>query len=129
MLVLLFKETRVSTMKKLNHKSSGIFLILSVTFFMIGCASEPVKVDLPDNHPANPQSQETAFIPPPNPFKNNIPMAGHEADSSSSMTHEKHPTSHQHKMIPQTDKTGHDSHSSHASETQNPEHQHEEHNQ
>lgn len=115
--------------KNQNNRPSALYLVVLILLSIIACASEPVKVDLPDNHPANAQSQGTAFIPPPNPFQNPIPMAEHEADSSSSMTHEKHQTSHQHKMIPQSDKTGHDSQSSHASETQIPEHQHKEHDQ
>lgn len=116
-------------MKKLNHSVFGFFLILNMLFFITGCASESVKVDLPANHPANPHSPETAFTPPPNPFQNNVPMAKHEADSSSSMTHEKHKPAHQHQMSPEMDKMGHDSKPSHAAEGQNPEHQHKEHNQ
>ena len=116
-------------MKKRKHSAYGIVLILFMSIFIIGCVSEPLKVDLPANHPANPQSRETAFIPPPNPFQDNIPMVEHEADNSSSMTHEKHKPAHQHQMSPVMDKMGHDSKPSHASEVQNPEHQHKEHNQ
>ena len=113
-------------MKNLNHKAYGISLILLMSFFIIACASEPVKVNLPTNHPANPQSQETVFIPPPNPFQNNIPMVKHEAENDSSMTHEKHQPARQHQMSP---KMGHDSESPQTSEEQNPEHQHKEHSQ
>jgi hypothetical protein len=97
-----------------------------MSFFIIACTSEPVKVDLPDNHPANPQYQGTAFIPPPNPFQNNIPIVKHEAESSSSMTHEKHQPADQHQMSPNME---HYSKPSQASEEQNPEHQHKEHDQ
>ena len=116
-------------MKNRNHSTYGFLLILLMLFFTIGCASEPVQVDLPANHPANPHSQEAAFIPPPNPFLDNIPMAKHEAHGSSSMTHEKHKPAHPHKMTPEMDKMANDSKPSHASEEQNPEHQHKEHNQ
>jgi hypothetical protein len=116
-------------MNRRNQSAYGIFSILLLSFFISGCASEPVKVDLPANHPANPQSRETAFIPPPNPFQDNTPMAQHAADSGSSMTHEKHKPAHQHQMSPEMDKMGHDSKPSHATEGQNPEHQHKEHNQ
>jgi hypothetical protein len=95
-----------------------------MSFLLFACASEPVKVDLPVNHPANPQSQETAFIPPPNPFQNNIPKVEHKGGSTSSMTHEKHQPAHQHQMSPQME---HDSKSSQGSEEQNSEHQHKEH--
>jgi hypothetical protein len=97
-----------------------------MSFLLFACVSEPVKVDLPAKHPANPQSQETAFIPPPNPFQNNIPRVEHEEDGSSSMTHEKHQPSHQHQMSPQM---GHDSMPAQDSEEQNPQHQHKEHSQ
>ena len=111
-------------MKNLTQRAYGISLISLMSFLLFACASEPVKVDLPANHPANPQSEETAFIPPPNPFQNNIPRVEHEEDGSSSMTHEKHQPSHQHQMSPQM---GDDSTSSQGSEEQNPEHQHKEH--
>jgi hypothetical protein len=97
-----------------------------MSFLLFACASEPVEVDLPDNHPANPQSQGTAFIPPPNPFKKNISMVEHEADSSSSMSHEKHQPAHQHQTNPQM---RHESKPSQGSQEQNSEHQHEEHSQ
>jgi len=112
-------------MKKLKHKAYGISLIPLMCFLLFACASEPVKVDLPANHPGNPQSQETAFVYPPNPFENNIPRVEHEGDGSSSMTHEKHQPAHQHQMSP---KIGHDSKSSQGSEEQNLQHQHKEHN-
>ena len=112
-------------MNKLNHRACAISLILLMSFLLFACASEPVKVDLPANHPANPQSQETAFVPPPNPFQKNSPMVKHKAESSSSMTHEKHQPAHQHQMTPQTE---HDSMPSQSSEKQNPQHQHKEHN-
>jgi hypothetical protein len=113
-------------MKKLNHRTYAISLILLMSFLLFACVSEPAKVDLPTNHPANPQSEETAFIPPPNPFQHNVSMGEHEGDSSSSMTHEKHQPAHEHQMSPQT---GHDSMPSQGSEEQNSEHQHKEHSQ
>ena len=113
-------------MKNLTQRAYGISLTSLMSFLLFACASEPVKVDLPAKHPANPQSQETAFIPPPNPFQNNIPRVEHEEDGSSSMTHEKHQPSHQHQMSPQM---GHDSMPAQGSEEQNPQHQHKEHSQ
>ena len=111
-------------MKNLTHRAYEISLIPLMSFLLFACASEPVKVDLPSNHPANPQSQETAFIPPPNPFQNNVSMSEHEGDGSSSMTHEKHQPEHQHQMSP---KTGHDSMPAQGSEEQNPQDPHKEH--
>ena len=111
-------------MKLLNQRAYEFGLILVTSVFITACVSEAVKVSLPANHPANPQSQETAFIPPPNPFQNNIPRVEHEGDGSSSITHEKHQPSHQHQMSP---KAGHDFLPAQGSEEQNPEHQHKEH--
>ena len=111
-------------MKKSNHREYGISLIPLMSFLLIACASEPVKVDLPANHPANPQSQGTAFIPPPNPFQNNVSMVEHQGDNSSSMTHDKHQPVHQHKVSPTM---GHESMPSQGSKEKNSEHQHKEH--
>lgn len=33
-----------------------------------GCVAAPVGVPLPQGHPADPASEETLFVPPPNPF-------------------------------------------------------------
>jgi hypothetical protein len=116
-------------MKKPNYSAFGFILMLFTTFFIISCASEPVRVDMPANHPANPQSEETAFMPPPNPFENNTPMAEHQAGSSSSMSHEKHQPAQEHQMNPKMNKMSHDPGSSHAPEAQDPEHEHKEHRQ
>ncbi|MGD9281530.1 MAG: hypothetical protein PVF60_11595 [Desulfobacterales bacterium] len=113
-------------MKNLNHRTFGIFLALLVTLFMMSCASEPVSVDLPANHPANPQGEESAFNPPPNPFQNNNPAVVHQSESSSSMTHEEHQSAQPHQMNPKMDKMRHGSDSSQASEAQGPEHEHKE---
>ena len=113
-------------MKRLKHRSFGITLLLLTSIFIIACASEPVRVDLPDNHPANPQSQATVFIPPPNPFQNDLPIVEHETQGSSPMIHEKHQPADPHQMGSQM---GHEATPSQTSEEQNPEHQHEEHNQ
>ena len=74
-------------MKNLEHKTSGLFLILLVTFFIIGCVSDPVKVDLPANHPANPGAQEVNFIPPPNPFQEDVIAIKNEPTPGSMMKH------------------------------------------
>ena len=37
-------------------------------FFVIGCAGNPVPVDLPLNHPSDPGAYESRFILPPDPF-------------------------------------------------------------
>jgi hypothetical protein len=119
----------LSKMNILMHRTFGIFLALFMAFFLVRCAGEPVRVDLPANHPANPQSEETAFIPPPNPFQNNIPAAEHRSESSSSMTQEEHQSAQPHRMNPGMDKMDHGSDSSQASEVQGPEHQHTENHQ
>ena len=74
-------------MKKLEFKTSGLFLILLMTFFIIGCASEPVKVDLPANHPSKPGAQEAEFNPPPNPFQQDATAMKGESTPDSMMKH------------------------------------------
>ena len=58
-----------------------------MTFFVIGCVSDPVKVDLPTNHPANPGAQEAEFIPPPNPFQEDVTAMKGESTPDSMMKH------------------------------------------
>ena len=77
-------------MKKLNHRADGIFLIIVMSFFIIGCASEPVKIDLPANHPANPEAQATEFTPPPNPFEEDVTAMKGELTPDSMMKHKTH---------------------------------------
>ncbi len=43
-------------------------LILTIALFLLGCAGEPVRIELSLDHPANPEAAESAFHPPPNPF-------------------------------------------------------------
>lgn len=74
-------------MKNLNYNVSGLFLILLVAPFIVGCASEPVKVDLPANHPASPGAQEANFIPPPNPFQEDVTAMKIEPAPDSMMKH------------------------------------------
>ena len=74
-------------MRKLAYKTSGLLVILIMTFFIIGCASDPVKVELPANHPANPGAQEAEFIPPPNPFQEDVTAMKGESTPDSMMKH------------------------------------------
>ena len=87
-------------MKTLNNKILGLIFSGFILFLLVSCVSEPVNVDLPQNHPANPQAHETAFIPPPNPFQNHMKM---KSDSGSSMTEKKQSPPHQHQMTHEMD--------------------------
>ena len=116
-------------MKNLNYITAGLSITIIMTFFIIGCASEPVKVDLPVNHPASPKSNETAFTPPPNPFQQHMPMTEHKAASKASMMNEEQPPAQQHQKTHQKPGMGHDSKPVKESEAANPEKQHKEHNQ
>lgn len=110
-------------MKNLNYRAAGLLITVFMTFFIIGCVSDPVKVDLPVNHPANPQSNETAFIQPPNPFQTHMPMTGHKAAGSSSMMKKERPPAQQHQMPGM----GHNPKPEQESEAADPEKQHKEH--
>jgi hypothetical protein len=121
---ILSSKKRFSAMKILNQRAYKFGLILVTSIFIAACVSEPAIVDLSTNHPANPRSPETAFIPPPNPFQNNNQRVGQEVENNSSMTHDKNQPAHQHQM---SHGTGHDSTPSQGREEHNPQHQHKEH--
>ena len=59
-------------------------------FFIIGCASESVNVELPASHPANPEAQEAEFIPPPNPFKEDATAMKTESAPDFTKKHKPH---------------------------------------
>ena len=87
-------------MKNKIYGSTGILLFLAVIFFLMGCVSDPVKINWPENHPANPEIQETEFIRPQNPFESNMadkkdepdkdPMIKHKMPKESGMQHMDH---------------------------------------
>ena len=65
------------------------FPIFAVLVLM-GCAGEPVQVEFPINHPANPEAQETEFTPPPNPFQEDVTAMKGESTPDSMMKHKTH---------------------------------------
>ena len=85
-------------MKNIKYRTSGLFLILWVTFFIIGCVSDPVKVDFSANHPANPEAREVEFIPPPNPFQEDVSAMKMESTPEPMMKHKTHDESGQKQM-------------------------------
>ena len=93
-------------MKILTSKFWGLVFSSLILFSLISCVSEPVNIDLPQNHPANPTAQETAFIRPPNPFQHHNEM---KSDAGSSMTEKKHTPAHQHQMTHEMDPMNEDS--------------------
>ena len=93
-------------MKRLKNKFWGLVFSGLILLSLMSCVSEPVNIDLPHNHPANPQAQETAFIPPPNPFQNHMEM---KSEAGSSMTEKKQTPSHQHQMTHEMDQMSEDS--------------------
>ena len=77
-------------MKNLKYRSFGLFSIALMIFFIIGCASEPIKVNWPVNHPTNPEAQEAKFMPPPNPLQEDVTAMKREATPDSMMKHKMH---------------------------------------
>ena len=77
-------------MKNLKYRSFGLFSIVLMIFFIIGCASEPIKVNWPANHPTNPEAQEAKFMPPPNPFQEDVTAMQRESTPDSMMKHKMH---------------------------------------
>ena len=108
-------------MKSLFYRIAGTIFSGFTIFFLIACAGEPVKIDLPENHPANPEARETVFIPPPNPFKGHMQM---DTGGSLPMTQKKHVPSHQHQMTHQMDQMSKDSLPTPKSDMEKDDHQH-----
>ena len=50
-------------------------LAVALLVLVIGCAGNPVPVDLPLNHPSDPGAPESRFILPPNPFSADMTSA------------------------------------------------------
>lgn len=102
-------------MKKRSYNAFGFFLILFLALFIISCASEPVKVDLPPNHPANPGAQEVEFMPPPNHFQEDVTamkgesipdsMMNHKTQDESSQKHMNHNMGNKKESEPDSDST------------------------
>jgi len=67
--------------------ATRIVLPVVLLLFVIGCAGNPVPVELPLNHPSDPGAPESRFILPPNPFGADIASAHPQAhDQSESIT-------------------------------------------
>ena len=60
---------------------SVIQLVLLV--LVIGCAGNPVPVEMPQNHPADPGAYESRFTPPPDPFGTEMTSAGPQTHDQS----------------------------------------------
>ena len=78
----------------MNHpgKSSAFanfmhtFSVLAVLVLM-GCAGRTAPIELPVNHPANPEAPESAFTPPQNPFQTDVAAMAEEPETDSVMKH------------------------------------------
>ena len=108
-------------MKNLYNKNCGFIICGFILFFVMACAGQPVDVDVPQNHPANPNAQETAFIPPPNPFAVHPEM---KSGAGSGMTEKKHAPAHQHNMTHEKDQMSKDSMSKPEDSKEKQDHQH-----
>ena len=111
-------------MKNLYHLTRGSIFSGFIILIMMACAGDPVKTALPQNHPANPEAHETAFIPPPNPFQSHMQMTEHGSGGTPSMTQKKQVPSHQHQMTNEMDKMGKDSKPEPESGEEKQDHQH-----
>ena len=96
-------------MKDLNNKTFGRFSVVLMIFFIMGCASEPINVELSTKNPANSEAQETEFVPPPNPFQEDVGAMPMESKPESMMKHTPHKENGQQHMNHQmgTDKKSH----------------------
>lgn len=108
-------------MSSLYLKIWGSILCGFTIFFLVACTGKPVNTGLPPNHPANPDAQETAFIPPPNPFQVDRQM---ETVGKTPMTEKKQVPPHQHQMTHQMDQISKDSMSTPETDVKRHDHQH-----
>ena len=119
-------------MQNISYSSLRRLLTLLILFFIMGCASKPVKIGLPPNHPANPEAQEAEFITPQNPFQMDITVMKEAPEKDSAMKHKSHKESGKqhmdHKMgTDKKDRT--ESESKMKPERTEGQHQHQEHSQ
>jgi len=70
----------------------NVFPIFAVLLLM-GCAGEPVQLEFPINHPANPEALETHFTPPQNPFQADAKIAEEPQPDTDAMMKHKMPES------------------------------------
>jgi YHS domain-containing protein len=67
-------------------------LILSlVAALLAGCSVSPAPLlTIPQGHPGNPESAESPYSPPPNPFKQEVPTATHPGQKEEKQDHSHH---------------------------------------
>jgi hypothetical protein len=66
------------------EKRIKIFLALTI-LFIAGCSGDPVRVEFPISHPANPEAYEAEFISPQNPFQTDFAAMERNSTSDSMM--------------------------------------------
>ncbi|MGD8519871.1 MAG: hypothetical protein PVF56_01900 [Desulfobacterales bacterium] len=113
-------------MQNLYNRAFGSIFSGFIIFFVLACAGEPVKIDLPQNHPANPEAQESAFILLPNPFQGHMQK---EIGGSPPSTQKRHLPSNEYQMTHEMDQMDKDSMSAPEPGVEKDDHQHEEHKQ
>lgn len=74
-------------MKDLICSAFGLLLTILTSFFLMGCVSEPVKINWSANHPANSETQEAEFIRPPNPFETDMAVMKEAPEKDTMMNH------------------------------------------
>ncbi len=57
--------------------------VVAVLILVTSCAGKPTPVDLPLNHPSDPDAPESRFILPPNPFDADMTSAHPQAHDQS----------------------------------------------
>lgn len=85
-------------MKNKHYCAFGLLLILLISFLVMGCVSEPVKINWSQNHPANPETQEAEFIRPPNPFETDTAVMKEAPEKDAMMNHTMPKKSDMHQM-------------------------------
>jgi hypothetical protein len=70
------------------HASIRAFILVLTAVAVLGCAHQPVPLELAVDHPANPQAAEMKFVPPPDPFRNYAETNSVAQAEAPSMIHE-----------------------------------------
>ena len=99
-----------------------IFAVFLSVLTIGGCSNTHINTKLPLSHPANPTAEESAFVPPPNPFATDASFTEPGRQKSDARKPEEQPADAMHHQEMQTMQPENDTPAS--SPEKNTEHQH-----
>jgi hypothetical protein len=84
------KDQRLLTMGIKINGLAKTTVMIGTLLFLVGCASEPVPVQWPANHPANPDAAQAVYRPAIDPFQDTGSMHEMKSTEGAPMPHEGH---------------------------------------